>query len=299
MSRARLSITSTAPDAPDAIGENVGGGVVASSRRPRREHKQAQTAAFSARSGFHYLNALNYKTAKGEHTGYLSAIMYLAPHTIGGGPSLCPHSTEACRTACLYSAGRGAFDRTKNARLRRTHMYLNDRPRFLREVVEEVRKMQKVAERHGLKLAVRLNGTSDILWERQRLGAYANFMEAFPDVAWYDYSKVPLEHRDPPANYHILFSLADDNLSKAVEYLKAGHSISAVVPDDQKANMIGSAVSLDGDGMVARFVDGDEDDTRFLDKPRSIVLLSPKGTAARNSPLVRQDLWGDLRGALQ
>ena len=41
----------------------------------------------------HYLTIDNAKTIKGESEGYLTGILYLAPHTLAGGPNVCPHAT--------------------------------------------------------------------------------------------------------------------------------------------------------------------------------------------------------------
>lgn len=37
------------------------------------------------------------KTIKGMKRGWLTAIMYLAPHTLGGKLTVCPKSTPGCR----------------------------------------------------------------------------------------------------------------------------------------------------------------------------------------------------------
>jgi len=41
--------------------------------------------------------------------GYLNAIHYMAPHTLGGVGNLCPHASEGCKALCLghYSGQAG------------------------------------------------------------------------------------------------------------------------------------------------------------------------------------------------
>ena len=65
----------------------------------------------------------NAKTTKGEQFGYLTGILYMAPHSIVKGINICPFSTEECRAACLYSAGRGKFSNVQAARIRKTKLW--------------------------------------------------------------------------------------------------------------------------------------------------------------------------------
>ena len=85
---------------------------------------------------------------------------------------------------------------------------------FLMDLAGEIGKLQRRAAAKGLKAAVRLNGTSDLPYERYKVpGTDKNIMELFPDVQFYDYTK--LENRivgqTLPANYHLTFSRAEDN----------------------------------------------------------------------------------------
>ena len=43
----------------------------------------------------------NQKAAKASGFGYLNAIHYMAPYTLGGFGSVCSHSTAACEANCL------------------------------------------------------------------------------------------------------------------------------------------------------------------------------------------------------
>ena len=61
----------------------------------------------------------NTKTIKGQAFGYMTGILYLAPADYSG-RNVCVHSSEGCRFACLFSAGRGAFANVISARLRKT-----------------------------------------------------------------------------------------------------------------------------------------------------------------------------------
>ena len=48
---------------------------------------------------------------------------------------------------------------------------------------------------------VRLNGTSDIQWEHQLVDG-RNVFEIFPDVLFYDYTKIPTRKVSHINNYH-------------------------------------------------------------------------------------------------
>lgn len=92
----------------------------------------------------------------------------------------------------------------------------------------------------------RLNGTSDILWERKgftlqekyakRLGVeakyYKNLMELFPDVQFYDYTKIAGRfNKNLPKNYDLTFSCSGvDSYKKQVDFaLKKGAQIAVVL----------------------------------------------------------------------
>lgn len=241
-------------------------------------------------SRFTLLSPFNEKTPKGEAYGYLQAILYLAPHTLAGGKSLCAHSTEACRAGCLFTAGRGKTPRVENARLRRTRRFLDDRDGFLTDLVAELSEMEAVGWKHGLKLAIRLNGTSDVLWERETLDGVSLF-DLFKGATFFDYTRTPPHHRKVPANWSITWSLADDPIASAIEALRAGFNVAAVIPEAEKAAAPDWFEMGDLDVQV---VDGEKHDLRFLDPKPSLVLLKPKGRLLRGGPMVRGNLIRDL-----
>lgn len=236
------------------------------------------------------LSPLNEKTPKGEALGYLTAILYLAPATLAGGKTVCPHSTEACREGCLFHAGRGRTPRVFNARIRRTEFWLEAPDLFLERLADDLEIMERVADQHGMRLAIRLNGTSDVLWERDA----PDLFTAFPRARFYDYTRAPLHHRRVPGNWHLTWSLADRPAGEALPQFITGHSVAVVVPEERKRPDGERARVL---GMDLRFVDGDLHDLRFLDPAPAIVQLRPKGRLRRGGPMVRPDLLGELMEA--
>ena len=65
------------------------------------------------------LGVANAKTTKGEALGYLTGILYLAPHKISG-RNVCAHASKGCAGGCLYTAGMGAFSNVQAARIAKT-----------------------------------------------------------------------------------------------------------------------------------------------------------------------------------
>ena len=163
----------------------------------------------------------------------------------------------------------------QTARLKKTNRFWNDRKQFINDLVNEIAALEKRAAAKGLKAAVRLNGTSDLPYERYKVpGTDKNIMQLFPDVQFYDYTK--LENRivgqTLPANYHLTFSRAEDNDHKLDDVLK--HTSAAVVfSGELPATWRGYPV-----------IDGDEHDARFTDAgPGVIIGLKAKGKARHDA----------------
>lgn len=257
---------------------------------PDYKRKSHSDAVFSWRPTGAILTAHSPKSVKGETLGYVTAIAYLAPHTQAHPKTVCPFSTPACRAGCLSGAGMGALPKQMNARANRTIMWRENQQGFLAKVAMEIFDLQSLAAQAGMALAVRLNGTSDIFFEQYAAPNGLTLMETFPSVTFYDYTKAPLSARGPiPDNYHLTYSMAEHDAPAAAAYLAAGQSVAVVVPDD--SHKIGWF--LMGEHMV-EVIDGDEHDLRFLDKPGSLVMLSPKGKAVLETDLIRPNAVKEL-----
>lgn len=225
----------------------------------------------------------NPKIEKGEKLGIATAVLHLAPHKLSGA-NVCPHATPGCAAACLNTAGRGGINKpgeTTNAiqlaRIARTQMFRNDRETFLAQLGREIRAFLKQCDKKGFTPAIRLNGTSDIPWEKIAFEGHANIMQAFPNVQFYDYTKWPIRLRGTlPANYHLTFSLAEGNDKNALAALEANVNVAAVfrIPKSQATPdryVFG--------GKEWPVIDGDETDVRFGDTTGAIIALRAKGKA--------------------
>ena len=137
-------------------------------------------------------------------------------------------------------------------------------------LVKDIERFRVAAIREGFKPCVRLNGTSDVLWERVYVGAgHKNIMAMFPDVQFYDYTKVPARYRkNLPSNYDLTFSRAEDNEQEAILALRAGVKVAVVWRDALPKKWKGFKVN-----------DADADDLRFLDKGGQVCGLLAKGEA--------------------
>ena len=219
---------------------------------------------------FKLLSTANPKIQKGTKQGYLSFILHLAPADLSGRET-CPKRTAGCTAACLNTAGRGGmFKKGENtnmiqkARIRKTQYFFEARDYFMQDLYNDITKAIKFAAKQGLTPVFRLNGTSDLSWEKYTIND-KNIFELFPTVQFYDYTKVLGRKVKQYANYHLTFSKADGNDSDVAEALLQGMSVVAVY--DKIPEGVPSA---------------DETDLRFLD-PKGIMLgLKAKGRAKKD-----------------
>lgn len=215
------------------------------------------------------------KTKKGVKLGYLTGIVYMAPHTLSG-YQVCPKSTEGCRAACLFTAGHGIYKTVQRARIARTKLFFENRSKFMYDLSVEIAALIRTAYRNGLMPAVRLNGTSDIAYEKiiaVRGGkVYRNLMQAFPEVQFYDYTAIPNRNVKNIPNYHITFSMKENNERAAMDALKSGMNV-AVVFSTRRSK------PLPETWRGYKVIDGDESDTRFLNATGVIIGLRAKGKA--------------------
>ncbi|TBA26010.1 GP88 family protein [Rhizobium ruizarguesonis] len=228
----------------------------------------------------------NAKTIKGDGE-YETAIMYLAPFTMAGA-NVCPMAEQAgCVKGCLNTAGRGAYNNVQQARIAKTKRYLASRTAFMADLVTDLERFVAYCKRKGVKPAVRLNGTSDIQWEvahyASRGDARGSVFELFPEVQFYDYTKVyKRAYRQLPANYALTLSYSAANPVYAEVVTKVAHETGANLAivyrtKELRDYFVGKLVQY---GDACRdVIDGDETDMRFLDPKGVIVGLYAKGKA--------------------
>lgn len=225
---------------------------------------------------FKLLSTANPKIQKGTKLGYLSFILHLAPADLSG-REVCPKRTAGCTSACLNTAGRGGMFKPgentnviQRARIRKTQYFFANREGFMRDLVEDIDRAINYAARRGLTPAFRLNGTSDIAWEKYAVPGARNVFELFPTVTFYDYTKVFGRKVQDIPNYHLTFSAADGNGADVERAVAAGMNV-AVVFDRLPDTYMGRTV-----------YNADSTDLRFLDPIGVICGLKAKGRAKKD-----------------
>jgi hypothetical protein len=214
------------------------------------------------------------KTVKGERFAVLTGILFLAPSTLAG-PDMCPHATAGCRAACLNMAGRGGIGGPDNAiqraRIRKTRWFMESRAGFLAALGAEIRKLAVEAAARGMRAAVRLNGTSDVPWEKVAPELFRRFKGY---VQFYDYTKFPPCLRgDGFCGYSLTYSRKTD--ADALANLQAGRNVAIVF-----ATPKGKPLPSSWHGFPV--FDGDQSDLRFLDPVGHVVGVRAKGPAKRD-----------------
>jgi hypothetical protein len=212
------------------------------------------------------------KTIKGEKKGVLTGIMYLAPADTSDVINVCANASEGCKASCLNTAGRaGIFPAILEARKAKTKWMVNDPTSFKAQLVKDISALDRKAQRENMTPAVRINGTSDLpklAWE---------MAEKFPHMQFYDYTKHPRPWEHTRPNYHLTFSLSENNEPQAREAL--AHGINVAVPFFVK-----KGAPLPKEYLGVPVIDGDETDLRFLDKEKGVVVgLRAKGRAKKDT----------------
>lgn len=213
-----------------------------------------------------FLTTSSYKTIKGEARGYLTGILYLAPNNLSG-QNVCPMATPGCIATCLNTSWRGAYNNVQAARIRKTREYFANPEGFKADLIEDIQSLCRKATREKMIPCVRINGTSDLPGMARQLA------DEFPNVQFYDYTKIPKPWNRVSKNYHLTFSLSELNLPHALDSLKHGINVAAVFETDKfPDSYLGHPV-----------VNGDINDLRFLDPRPVVVALKAKGRAKRDN----------------
>jgi len=220
------------------------------------------------------------KAIKANSFGWLNAINYMAPAATAGLGDFCPDATDGCRSICLGEhSGQAAMrkdgedNRITLSRKNKIAYFMRDRQAFLSEACYHISKLKDQALANDLKLAIRLNGSTDIAWEGIRDSEGLTIFDHFPTIQFLDYTKNARRFkRKLPANYHLTFSRSETNEEACKTLLAQGHNVAVIF-----AHGLPVKRKLWG----ARIIDGDKHDLRFLDPKGVIVGLSPKGHKAK------------------
>ena len=251
------------------------------------------------------LSKNNSKTIKGEKFGVTTYIMYLAPYNQNShGKNLCSHATKGCASACLFKSGAARFNSIQLARINKSNYFIENRNDFMLQLYNEIKKYQKLHNAMDVeqlvnakgkiirskKMAIRLNGTSDIPFENIKFSvngeAPKNIMEHFSDIQFYDYTKnYNRFSKVLPFNYHLTFSRSETNHEQCIDLLNRGFNVAYVFyyKGDLPSTYNGFKV-----------INGDKSDLRFLDDENVIVglkykYMTGKGTRGKNLEMINDN----------
>lgn len=210
----------------------------------------------------------NAKTSKSSDLfpDTLTAILYLSPHKLAGHGNVCPHATDGCMKTCLYSAGRGKFSTVQQARIKKTKLFFEDNDKFKLNLFSDLHMFYSYCKENNLNGYVRLNGTSDIDWQKIKISG-KTFFEHFPELSFYDYTK-DIKRKAKFSNYNLTFSY---NEKVTITEVKAK------LKEDINVAVVFDKLPTTWQGMEV--VDGDLSDLRPKDKRNVIVGLKAKGLA--------------------
>ena len=220
------------------------------------------------------LSSNNAKTVKGEKKNFKTFILYMSPFTQNSkGVNLCPMASNGCASACLFESGFGGiYTNVKQGRIEKTEFYLSNRIAFLDKLVVEISKLEKKFKGSEFTLAIRLNGTTDISYEKQITSNGKTIFDTFPSIQFYDYTKNYTRFKKVlPSNYHLTFSRSEINQEIAMDLLSKGNNV-AMVFDKLPETYLGYKV-----------VNGDEDDLTYLQPKGVIIGLKYKKNTSKGS----------------
>lgn len=225
-------------------------------------------------TGLSYLGMVNNSTKHEKAYKYdeLVYTLYLAPAKLSG-YEVCPMRSKECTKLCLNESGRNKMDIHKNtinkARIKKTKLFFEERDFFVSWLIDEIKVAKDKAEKMGYHFSVRLNNTSDLSPESffTTVGdKKVNVLQLFPDVQFYDYTKVPkrFELTKKYTNYDLTFSFSGNNLQDCITMLN----------NDVRVAVVFSKVPNKFWGREV--VDGDLYDMRYRDDKGVIIGLKYK-----------------------
>ena len=210
---------------------------------------------------------INHKMKKNIKLGYYTSSLNLA-HSDLSGFNVCPIANKLtenennsnksnCSSCCVgYNGMAQVFEPVMESRINKTLTYFLDKQAFLERLAIEVNNAIKLAKKKGLKPTFRLNAYSDIRFENDIIEDNKNIFELFPNVTFYDYTK--LTNRKTPNNYQLTYSHNKPDFKDTSTALKNGMNVAIVFEKLPKMIKI--------EGIKYIVIDGDKTDLRIDEK---------------------------------
>jgi hypothetical protein len=212
----------------------------------------------------------NAKTIKNELETF---ILYMAPSDLSGF-NVCPFASKGCIKACLNTAGMGIFSNVQLSRINKTKFWGYNREGFYIQLANEILRILDKTIKKDIKIAIRLNGTSDIN-HLDLLIRYSgiDFLDPFyNNLLFYDYTPNPnYINKYKNTNYKLTFSRKEDNETKCIEVLNNGGNVAVVFANELPKFWNGFEV-----------INGDDTDLRYFDPSNVVIGLKAKGKAKKD-----------------
>lgn len=209
-----------------------------------------------------HMSESDYDAPSGSHVGIVRA-------------SMCGREGKCAKT-CISMTGNLTLNSSLRSRYLKSWFWRTQPLAFLRLLIHEIEEICRLTKAD--KVYFRLNGTSDIWWER-----YLKMDLMVADIpklgGFNDYTKFSVADRMTthfPQCYRITFSVDEKpkSLTWAKHWMLLGHGCSIVCESvkKKKPRNIEALISA-----YSEVLDGDLDDARFADPPGSMILLRNKG----------------------
>lgn len=185
----------------------------------------------------------------------------LAPHMFSGVMNTCENATPQCIAACLDDSGlRSVFEGIHIGKVAKTIVLAEEQGWFISQLRRE---LDKLVLNQSDDIAIRLNIFSDVAFELM------GFMQDYPTLQFYDYTKNSKRVGDILPNYHTTFSRSGNNDRKCLYHLNKGRNVAVVFANDTGKGMRNIELPKTYKGF--KVIDGDKTDLRYLD-PRGVVV---------------------------
>lgn len=219
---------------------------------------------------------------------YRAIGLAMAPAAYSG-KDLCAWRTDGCTAACNgFWSGMNVTSSTRLALIGRAILFNWYREVFFAKLRGELKNFAKLCSRLHVRPAVRLNVSTDIVYER----LFAEVFPEFPETCFLDYTKALPRHRPTlPANYQLCHSFNEKTTTADVaDIVAAGRNVviafdSAYAPSRGLWGALPKTVRFTdsaGRDFTLPVVNGDRHDLRLADMDGRGVVVGLHGKSGRN-----------------
>ena len=209
------------------------------------------------------------KTSKNSKNGYITGIQYLYNLK-----QFCSHAKIAnCFRTCIVHTGNAiVFQNINIFRLVKALFKIQYPNEYLKLLKKDTEKLLRIAKKKNLKPCIRLNGTSDIEYEKDiDIFNYIKYYTIQHNIKYYDYTKKPL--RNTQGFIDLTFSYSNESkYKKYVDIALAKKMRIAVVIHEKVIDKY-----VKQGFLYNNMVNGDDNDLTFLKPNNSTLYLKAKG----------------------